>query len=238
MHVKNNYKECITNLACSIRKYFELDYKHNSLEYIDKLLEEYKPENVITILCDGMGSNILDRTLDNNSYLIQNRMKVITTVFPATTVAATTSMITGLNPVETAMLGWDMYYKDIDKTITTFFSTEKGDKTEKVLPEAVEYKKSQNMEMLLNSVVQGSTFLDLRRECARELSKMDADLYPIGAVVPLMESYHYKDLVDVVMNSMKELPDDYNAVIPANFKMIVEDYAKDTRRQLGDGTKV
>ena len=73
--------------------------------------------------------------------------------------------------------------------------------------EAVEYKNSQNMEMMLNSVVQGSTFLDLRRECARELSKLDADLYPIGAVVPLMESYHYKDLVDVVMNSMKELPD-------------------------------
>ena len=73
--------------------------------------------------------------------------------------------------------------------------------------EAVEYKKSQNMEMLLNSVVQGSTFLDLRRECARELSKLDADLYPIGAVVPLMESYHYKDLVDVVMNSMRELSD-------------------------------
>ena len=63
------------------------------------------------------------------------------------------------------------------------------------------------MEMLLNSVVQGSTFMDLRRECARELSKLDADLYPIGAVVPLMESYHYKDLVDVVMNSMKDLSD-------------------------------
>ena len=73
--------------------------------------------------------------------------------------------------------------------------------------EAVEFKKEQNMEMLLNSVVQGSTYLDLRRECARELSKLDADLYPIGAVVPLMESYHYKDLVDVVMNSMKDLSD-------------------------------
>ena len=73
--------------------------------------------------------------------------------------------------------------------------------------EAVEFKKENDIEMLLNSVVQGSTFLDLRRECARELSKLDADLYPIGAVVPLMESYHYKDLVDVVMNSMKELSD-------------------------------
>ena len=74
--------------------------------------------------------------------------------------------------------------------------------------EAVEYKKEQDMDMLLNSVVQGSTYMDLRRDCARQLSELDADLYPIGAVVPLMESYHYKDLVDVVMNSVKELPDD------------------------------
>ena len=71
MKVKNNYNECLTNLACSIRKYFDLDYKHNTLDYIDKILEEYKPKNVVTILCDGMGSNIMDRMLDENSFLIK-----------------------------------------------------------------------------------------------------------------------------------------------------------------------
>ena len=73
--------------------------------------------------------------------------------------------------------------------------------------EAVKIKKENDIEMLLNSVVQGSTFMDLRQKCAAELSQLDADLYPIGAVVPLMESYHYKELVDVVMNSMMCLPD-------------------------------
>ena len=73
--------------------------------------------------------------------------------------------------------------------------------------EAVDYKNSHDMKMKLNSVVQGSTYLDLRRYCADELTKLNADLYPIGAVVPLMESYHYKDLVDVVMNSAAHLPD-------------------------------
>ncbi len=73
--------------------------------------------------------------------------------------------------------------------------------------EAVKIKKDNDIEMLLNSVVQGSTFMDLRQKCAAELSQLDADLYPIGAVVPLMESYHYKELVDVVMNSMMCLPD-------------------------------
>ena len=139
MKVKNNYNECLTNLACSIRKYFDLDYKHNTLDYIDKILEEYKPKNVVTILCDGMGSNIMDRMLDENSFLIKNRLKKITTVFPATTVAATTSMLTGLNPVETGMLGWDMYYKDIDKTITVFLNTIKGESEEIELKEAKEF---------------------------------------------------------------------------------------------------
>lgn len=73
--------------------------------------------------------------------------------------------------------------------------------------EAVKYKKDNNISMLLNSVVQGSTFFDLRERCADELTELDADLYPIGAVVPLMEMYKYSDLVDVVMHSISHLPD-------------------------------
>lgn len=88
MEVRNNYHECITNLACSIRRYFNLETKHNSLSYIDKLLDERKPRNVVLLLFDGMGSNIIDRVLDKNDFFIENRIKKITTVFPATTVAA------------------------------------------------------------------------------------------------------------------------------------------------------
>jgi predicted AlkP superfamily pyrophosphatase or phosphodiesterase len=139
MVVKNNYNECLTNLACSIAKYFDLEYKHNTLDYIDKILEEYHPQNVVTILCDGMGSNIIDRTLPTDAFLIKNRIKPITTVFPATTVAATTSMQTGLNPCETGMLGWNMYYKDIDKIITVFRNCLSDDIEEKPLEEAIQY---------------------------------------------------------------------------------------------------
>lgn len=147
MEVKNNYEECITNLACSIRKYFNLNYNHNTLEYIDEILNKTKPQNIVTILCDGLGSNILDRILKKDTFLLKNKLKTITTVFPATTVAATTSMITGLNPVETAMLGWEMYYKDIDKVITTYTNTEKG--KDKPLEEALAYK---NKNMITKSI--------------------------------------------------------------------------------------
>ena len=64
-----------------------------------------------------------------------------------------------------------------------------------------------NQRMMLNSVVQGSTHLDLRAKCAQTLGKMDFDIHPIGAVVPLMESYQYSDLLDVIMASVENLPD-------------------------------
>ena len=62
-------------------------------------------------------------------------------------------------------------------------------------------------DMMLNSVVQGSTFTDLRAKCAQTIGGMDFEVYPIGAVVPLMESYQYSTLLDVIMSSVDNLPD-------------------------------
>lgn len=130
MRVKNNYNECLTNLACSIQKYFGLCTKHNSIEYIDNLLNEKQPKNIVVMLFDGMGSRILDRTLDKDSFFIRNKVKEITTVFPATTTAATTSIRTGLNPIEHGWLGWNMYIAPINETITLFKNREKGKEKE------------------------------------------------------------------------------------------------------------
>lgn len=140
MFVKINYNECLTNLACSIRKHFGLKYDHNTLPYVDEILEKNNPKNVVTILLDGMGSNIIDALLGFDSFLVNHRIKSIYSVFPATTVAATTSILTGKNPCETAMLGWDMYYKDLDKIITTFRDCEKEDGSHTPLDEAKAYK--------------------------------------------------------------------------------------------------
>ena len=126
MLVKNNYNECVTNLACSIRKYFGLNYKHNTLGYIDKLLNEKQPKNVVVMLFDGMGSKILDRTLNKNDFFIKNKEKEITTVFPATTTAATYSVMTGLNPVEHGYLGWYSYVEPIDEVIMLFTGINKN----------------------------------------------------------------------------------------------------------------
>ncbi|MFH0968282.1 MAG: tRNA guanosine(15) transglycosylase TgtA, partial [Methanobacteriota archaeon] len=53
--------------------------------------------------------------------------------------------------------------------------------------------------------VQGGLFPDLREQAGREISDMGLKFCPLGAVVPLLESYRYKDLVQVVMAAKRGL---------------------------------
>lgn len=115
-----DYKGCITNLACSVMKYFELETRHNGLDEIDDILSNKKPRNVVVILCDGMGFNIMNRALSKDSFLVRNTIRDISSVVPSTTTAATTSMLSGLNPCEHGWLGWDLYVKPEDKIVTLF----------------------------------------------------------------------------------------------------------------------
>jgi len=58
---------------------------------------------------------------------------------------------------------------------------------------------------LLAGPIQGSTYPDLRFGAARRIKEIGFDVCPIGAVVPLMETYRFDDLVDVVAASKKGL---------------------------------
>ncbi|MFA6331377.1 MAG: tRNA guanosine(15) transglycosylase TgtA [Methanoregula sp.] len=53
--------------------------------------------------------------------------------------------------------------------------------------------------------VQGGTFEDLREFSGRKVTELGFSFCPIGAVVPLMESYRYRDLVKVVMASKRTI---------------------------------
>lgn len=57
----------------------------------------------------------------------------------------------------------------------------------------------------LNAPVQGATYDDLRETAARSAYATGADIYPVGAVVPLMSDYRFDDLVDVVVASKRGL---------------------------------
>lgn len=120
-----DYNNCIANLAGSILKKFGIDEGRETLHLLDPYLEkDYK--NIVVILLDGMGKSIIDRNLDKDGFLRTHLAGTYSSVFPPTTVAATTSILSGQNPCEHGWLGWDCYYPQIDKNVTVFLNLETG----------------------------------------------------------------------------------------------------------------
>lgn len=58
----------------------------------------------------------------------------------------------------------------------------------------------------LAAPVQGGLFPDLREKAGRMVGELGLTFCPVGAVVPLMESYRYRDLVRVVLAAKAGLP--------------------------------
>jgi len=60
-------------------------------------------------------------------------------------------------------------------------------------------------EMLVNAPVQGSTYPDLRERAAVHADGTDLDVFPIGAVVPLLNEYRFAEVVEVVTAAKRGL---------------------------------
>lgn len=116
-----DYDNCIANLACSILKHFGVEPPNKTLPLADRYLEK-RYKNVVVILMDGMGKNIIEANLSPDGFFRRNLKGIYSSTFPPTTVAATTSMDSGLYPNQTAWLGWVGYFKEIDKNVVYFLN--------------------------------------------------------------------------------------------------------------------
>ena len=124
-----DYKNCIANLPNSILKKFNAEPRGDSLPLLDRYLtKDYK--NIIVFLLDGMGKVILERHLAETGAFRSHLAGIYTSTFLSTTVAATTSVMSGLQPCEHSWLGWDCYYPQVDKNVTVFLNVEQGTQTQ------------------------------------------------------------------------------------------------------------
>ena len=97
---------------------------------------------------------------------------------------------------------------DIGTILDVFSADPSFENAEKEVNETIERaRKSVKIKggMLLACTVQGGIYPKLRRKCAKAFKKIDADIHPIGGVVPLMEQQKYKELVAVILASKKEI---------------------------------
>ncbi len=113
----------IANLACSILKHFGIKTLPNvTLPLADKLLDGFDGSVVLLVL-DGLGVYNMQNALDKNGFFYTHLQGEFDSVFPPTTVAATTSAESGLFPSQSGWLGWTMYYPQVDENVTVFLNT-------------------------------------------------------------------------------------------------------------------
>ena len=67
--LKPDYDKSIVSVSNSVLKYFKVKCNHNSLKYLDDYLLLSKPKNVVLVLFDGLGYNILKRNKEACPFL-------------------------------------------------------------------------------------------------------------------------------------------------------------------------
>lgn len=138
-----NYEESILTYIASIRKYYGLKSSFSSNEHFDVVLKDKKPKQIFLILIDGLGANLINKKLSEDSFLRKNLLFKTTTVYPPTTTAATTSIRNGKAPNENAWLGWSQYFKEIDDIVIPFYGKgfyEETDYGKDFIPKAIPVK--------------------------------------------------------------------------------------------------
>lgn len=123
-----DYDNSIIGITSSVLNYFKIECKVKTLPILDeKLTKDYK--NIVVMIFDGLGSNILRTHMNDGDFLLAHKMLDISSVFPPTTTAATTSLITGLLPIEHSWLGWNLYFKEIGENVSLFPNIISGTET-------------------------------------------------------------------------------------------------------------
>lgn len=118
-----DYNNCLVNLANSILRKFGAETSAPTLSLADKYLAK-NHKNVVILLLDALGISILQKHLKENGFFRSHLAGEFNSVYPPTTVAATTSIMSGLYPNEHGWLGWDIYYPQLNKNVTVFRNIE------------------------------------------------------------------------------------------------------------------
>jgi hypothetical protein len=111
-----NYSNCMLNIISAIRKNYGYNHPYEACDYLfDK---HYK--NVIILLLDGLGLDVLEHNLNENSFLRKNVVHINSAIYPSTTAASTTATKCGLSPLSSGWTGWENYLKEANRNLVLF----------------------------------------------------------------------------------------------------------------------
>ncbi len=116
-----DYKNSILNVSHTILDFYHVKPKYPSIKVLKEKLDK-SVKHVCLVLLDGMGINIIEKHLDEESFIRKNLAKKITSIFPPTTVAATNAVLTANLPYQSGYLGWVQYFKKEDTNLVVFLN--------------------------------------------------------------------------------------------------------------------
>ena len=122
---------CLSNVPSTVQSLFNVNGDRPLLPR-DALgdVETSGIENVVLLLCDGLGYNEWQRQSAKGFIGAISKMgnvRPITTVFPSTTAAALTTVSTGLTPQEHGLPEWYVYMEELGEVIVTLPFTRAGE---------------------------------------------------------------------------------------------------------------
>lgn len=150
-----DYEHCILGTITSILKYYNVETKHKSSKKIDSLLNEKEYKNVIFLILDGLGEQILN-SISPEGYLNKNKIDCVTSVYPSTTTAALTTYYSGRPPYETGWIAWSQYFKEYGRALDMFSHNESYMREPLKKPLIDVYKTVVNYETIFNRIEKAS----------------------------------------------------------------------------------
>lgn len=117
--MRTDYRSGLLQVSASLHRYYGLSVSYEPDQDVTAWLEEHRFRCVIVMLVDALGAEMI-RRLPADDFLLQFRKKNVMSVFPPTTTAATTSLLTGRSPAENGWMGWNQYFPEVDDSVILF----------------------------------------------------------------------------------------------------------------------
>ena len=108
----------LVNLSSSLLAHYGVSPFHASIKEVDEAMAGHR--KIAFFLFDGSGEYILNQYPFTTRFLRQHKLMTIHSVNPATTVACTTALLTGKNPIENGWLGWSLYLDNYPNPVDIF----------------------------------------------------------------------------------------------------------------------
>ncbi len=127
-----DYTRSIVTLPATLLRHHGLPSPHPAHPLFARLLA-HDYDHVVFVVLDGLGMNLVE-AMDDKAWLKRHTVESLQSTFPSTTVAATTSLLTGLTPYESGHIGWFQYVQPEATHYTVFTKHDYYDPTKHIAP--------------------------------------------------------------------------------------------------------